>query len=334
LAEIGKKPPAPVYLMCPHKGPRAKNATFEPLLADRIVDRFIATYVDPSLRDLTYSAVYADETKPGEIVLEAQTLPFLAERRVILVRNAERYISETAAGAMLDYLASPCDTTLMLLVASQVDKRTRFYKVCEKNAVIVECPALNEREVPGWARNEVTNRGKRIESAAADELAQRAGTRLNDVLNAINVVCDYVGDAQVVRVEDVVAACADVAEQEVWALTDAIAISDTSKALAALRKLIDLGKQPDEILGIVNWLLKTAYGVSVSSGKGSAYSYAADKVAPLANKLGESKLRAAFALCTDTHFMIRSTGVDSELALELLTVKLAMPRKKSADQSA
>ena len=56
------------------------------------------------------------------------------------------------------------------------------------------------------------------------------------------------------------------------------------------------------------------------------------KVRPLASKLGVTKIRDAFALCTDTQFMMRNTGTNAPLALELLVVKLAAsrPARKTA----
>jgi len=335
IGDIGKAAPALVYLFCPSKAPKAKFPTFEPLLADRAVNRLVETYVDPTTKDLVYVTFYADETDPADIVLEAQTLPFLAERRVIVVRNAELYNNESGAGPLLDYLKSPCDTAMLILVASQIDKRTKFYKACETAGAIVECPELKKREVAAWARAEIEARGKTISAAAVKELVSRAGTHLSDVENAINLVNGYVGDASQIREEDVITACADVAEEEIWALTDAIAASRMGDALRALRKLMDLGKQPDDIMGIINWLLKSAYAVAASgAGKPPIAPFVAKKVAPLARKLGVNKLRDAFALCTDTHFMMRSTGVDSALALELLVVKLAAPRRRASQPSA
>ena len=331
---LGSAPPANVILFCPAKAPRAREATFEPFLAERAVERLVETYVDPSMRDLAYTVFRADECKPEEIVLEAQTAPFLAERRVVLVRGAEVYNAETRGKRLLLYLESPCDSTLLILVSSKADKRTKFYKLCEKNGIVVECAALGERDVAAWLRSEAEARGRRIEPSAIQEIVRRAGTRLSDVNNALGIVCDYAGEGAVVREEDVIAACADVAEEEIWTLTDAIAASCPRDALGALRKLCDYGKREDEIIGIVNWLLKSAYAVAArDSAQRPVSSFVEKKVAPLAAKLGVGKLRAAFALCTDTHFMIRSTGVDGMLALELLVIKLSAPGRRRKQRS-
>lgn len=326
-------PTRPVYLFCPGKaGPRARETTFEPVLADRAVERIVQAQVDPENRDFGFAAYYADETSPGEIVLDARTLPFLAERRVVLVRNAERYNTESAAGAMLDYLAEPNDVTTLLLVANKIDRRTKFFKTCQQAGDVVECPALSENEVTEWVREEAARREKDIDAGAVRELIDRSGTHLSDVENAFVLVSNYVDEGARITKADVVAACADVAEEEIWALTDAIAASRSGDALAALRNLMELGKHPDEIIGTINWLLKSAYMVAIATGEPSISRFVAQKVRPLKEKLGVVKLRAAFALCTDTQFMMRNTGVDSALALELLVVKLATPirRRQSA----
>ena len=319
--------PVPVVLFCPFKPPKGKNQSFEPLLARRAVEAVTAKYVDPSLKDLCYNAYYADDADPAEIASMAQTFPFLAERRVILVNNAERYDSASAMGPLLDYLASPSDLTLLMFVAVQVDRRSKFFKACDKAGLVVECPALNEREALTWVRNEVEAQGKRIGSAAVRELVGRAGTQLSDVLNAVTLVCNYVGESGTVTEDDVEAACADVAEEEIWALTDAIASSNSERALRVLREIKDLGKTEFEIMGSINWLLKSAY-MAANPGAGNVSPFVAQKVMPLAGKLGAAKFPDAFNLCMKTELMFRSTGVDRSLALELLVIKLAAPMPK------
>jgi DNA polymerase-3 subunit delta len=293
----------------------------------------VEALVDPSMRDMCYGAYYADETPPGEIVSNAETLPFLTDRRVILVRGAERYGSEAAMGALLRYLESPCETTVLIFVAQQVDRRSKFFKACDKNGEIIECGTLRDREVGQWIHEELKELDKKMDPAAVQELISRVGTSLSDVHNALNLVSAYVGESPKIAASDVAEACADVAEEEVWALTDAIAQSNTKNALRVLRALYDLGKSEFEVLGSINWLLKTAYGVAAAAPSDPILrSFPGKKCKPLADKFGAKKLGDAFGLLVETDFMLRSTGVDRSLALELLVIKLAAPgrRRRSA----
>ncbi len=333
LESLKTSPPAPIYLFCPYKAPKARAPSFEPLLAQRAVEYAVKYLVDPSLRDLAYNAYFADEADPGEVVSVAQTFPFLAERRVIVIHGAERYDSESAAGALLHYLAHPCDTTVMLLVAQHVDRRSKFFRACEKNGELVECAELKGHELALWIHEEVKGRGKTIEPDAVEAIVARSGGRLSDVSNAVQLVCAYVGDASAIRETDVLAACSDVAEEEIWALTDAIARSDTSEAVRVLRQIIDLGKSEFEIMGMVLWLLKMAYGVAVGGAEFKVNPYVANKVAPLAAKFGIEKIRDAFSLCMNADVQFRSTGVDRALVLELLVIKLSASRARRKQTS-
>ena len=327
LEELGDAPPASVILLGPGKAPFGKEE-FEPFLVDRALDALHQRYVDPGMEDLIFSALYADETQPGDIALEAQTLPFLAERRVLFVRNAERYNAMSGGKGskllpLINYLDNPQDTTLLVFVASKLDKRKRFYKTCVKNGLVVECPQLDDRALGAWVRGEAKRLGKRFAGNAVQELVDRAGGRLGDVSNAVNLV----GDNAEVTEADVLAACSDVAEETVWALNDAIANSESKDALRILHQLFDMGQHPEALMGTINWLLESAYKACPESQL-DVSNFVRKKVSPLARKLGYRKMKDAFALCEDTHFMMRSTGVDPALALELLVIKLAAPRRR------
>lgn len=325
---IGKGDPPPVVFLCPAAKPPFGREDYEPFLVDEALRKLTAAYVPAGMEDMAYSVFYADESPIPAIVEEARTYPFLAERRVVVVRNAERYKDlsgekRSPLAPLLEYIENPAETTLLVLAASAVDRRKKFYKACEKNACLVESPQLTEGEMREWINAEMRARGRRLEEAALRELMERAGNRLSDVNNALLLVCGYAGSANTVTEADVRAACADVAEETVWQLTDAIAGSMPDVALASLYQLQALNKAPEEIIGTINWLLENAYRAHPETEPVVGKPFVERKVAPLARTLGLQKLKAAMALCTKTMFQMRSTGVDRDLALEMLVIKLA-----------
>ncbi len=333
MRKIGSEPLPPVLLFAPGKAPFGRDP-FEPMLADKAVDRILATTVDPSMRDLAYTVYYADEVSPGEVAAEANTLPFLCESRVILVRNADRYFAMSAEknsplNPLNQYLASPNPATLLLLLSPKADKRKRFYKLCEEAGAVVECPQLDDREISKWVSHEAELRGKHINHGAVQQLVHRAGARLSDTANALDLVCNFVGERTAITEEDVRMACADVAEETVFALTDAIAASNTAKALETLHQLTALGKAPDELIGIINWMLENAYKSAPESKAPAPKPFVANKVIALVKKFGFAKLTEALALCTETHFRMRSTGSNPMLEIEMLVIKLAVARRRA-----
>lgn len=325
--------PARVYLLCPDKAPRGKSATFEPVLADQAVSLLIDRFVEPDMKDMCFTSVYADETPAGEVVSVADTLPFLADRRVVVVRNAEHYDSEKAAGPLLRYFANPCETTVLILVAGRIDRRLKLFKACSKAGLVIGCAQLRDHELAAWVRKEVEAIGKSIEPGAVREVTGRAGTQLSEVRSAINQAAGYAGERKKITESDVVAACAEVAEEEVWALTDAIAGSNSDAAVHALRRLLDLGKSEFEVMGSVHWVIRSAY--QVASGETDKMSpFIAKKFKALADKWGVKKCGTALGLLMDAEMMLRSTGVDRALALELLVIRLSASGRRSKAISA
>jgi DNA polymerase-3 subunit delta len=322
LKKAGTLKPSAVYLFCPYRAPNARESTFEPLLAQRGVDKLVERFVEPDIKDLIYSSYLAVESDPAEIASVARTVPFLAEYRVVVVQGANHFETEKAGEPLLAYLESPCESTILILVAPTIDRRLKLYRLCDKAGSVVTCAQLRKEQATAWARVEIKARGKSIEPKALEELIARSGARLGDVNNAIVLVCNYVGHAPEIREEDVVAACADVAEEQVWALTDAIAEANTEMALHVLRALTDSGKNEFEILGTVTWMLKTAYFAS-GAARDRVSSFQMQRFKPLADRIGRQRFKNAFALCMKTEVLFRSTGVDRGLALELLVLKLA-----------
>ncbi|MBI2424706.1 MAG: DNA polymerase III subunit delta [Candidatus Hydrogenedentes bacterium] len=343
LPELKKRiadapPPSHVILVGPGAAPFQREP-YDPVVADMAVAALVKRYVDPSMADMIYHMFYADEAKIGEIVLEAQTLPFLAEYRVIVVRNTEKYNAmsgerNSALGPLIAYIESPCPSTLLILVASKLDKRKRFYKACKEHGAIVECPELDEKALHQWVVDKAQFAGKHMDGRAIQAMLHRSGNRLGDVQNALNLLITYVGDSDRIRAEDVEAACADVAEEQVWALTDAIAESNPKRALHALQNLFDLGKAPDEIMGLINWLLDSAYRAAPETAVKLQSQFVARKVMPLVEKLGLEKIKRACSMCTEAHLQIRTTGVDAELTLEMLVIKLSVPQSRVRKVSA
>jgi DNA polymerase III subunit delta len=331
IESIGKTSPYGVILFAPGKAPWGKE-NFEPFLVDQALKKLISTYVDPELRDLAFSVMYAEETNPGAVVEEARTLPFLAERRVILLRNADVFMAMSSdkrspIQPLLQFIENPVDTALLMLVAPAANKQKQLYKACEKHGVVVESPQLDDKSYATWIRGQVSQNGNKISAEAVALLMDRVGGKMSDMHNAINLVCNFAGADNPVKEEHILAASADVAEATVWALTDAIAASNPESALKALHELLAMNKSPDEILGTFNWLLESAYRAHPDTPLKLGKPFLERKVTPLAKKFTVSRLGAAMGLCTKTHFALRTTGADAHLLLELLTIKLAAARR-------
>ncbi|MEW5723566.1 MAG: DNA polymerase III subunit delta [Thermodesulfobacteriota bacterium] len=203
---------------------------------DRALSR-IAGLVPEETRDFNYQVFLADETMPGEILGLARTMPFIAERRVVVVRGVDRYPAEDLA-LFLDYLADPNERALLVLVADKVDARTRFFRTLKEKGWEFEFTAPKGRALVSWVKQAMSRRGRPMSLEAAQELVDRIGSDLAELDGELEKVYLYALDREAVGVAEVRAAARLGLTATVFKLGDAVGDQDPGAALAALKELL------------------------------------------------------------------------------------------------
>ena len=318
--------PTNCLLFCPSVS--GNKESFEPVLAEEIIEELIRGFMPEGTESVGLHTFYGDETRLDEIVMECSTHPFFSPRKVVIVRKFELLDRNEKSDAksirpMLDYLQDPLDTTLLLCVAETVDARKPLYKAFASINGVIECPALNNNELKEWVRQYLNSKKKKISPDGLEEFVSRCGTKLSDIQNALTLLLGFVEEKDSITIKDVLESCADVAEESIWSLTDAIALGNMKMAWLILNDLLNQGKEPPEIVSVIHWLLENAYKTTELSEEKPRSTFVMNKVALLAKRFGLKKLVAAMNLCNETTYAMRQTGTDERTALELLVLKLS-----------
>ena len=220
----------------------------QPILVERAVAAIREAAVPAGARAFNYDVVDGKVTG-AQIVALAQTLPMMAQRRMVYVRD----LAAVAAGdadALVAYLGDPNPTTVVVAVTSKLDKRQKLFAAAAKKGYlhVLEAP----RQLAPWARAEATSRGVKIEGAAIQRLVDAVGDDLSRLALAIEQLGIYAGD-RAVTAADVDELVADTRERSVFELTDAIGAADRGRALAAVSALCD---QRESAVGVVVMLAR------------------------------------------------------------------------------
>ncbi len=219
-----------------------------PVLIERVVAAIRDVAVPPAARGFNYDVV---EGKPSgsKIVALAQTLPMMAQRRMIYVRDLAGLPADEAE-PLLAYLARPNPSTVVVAVASKVDKRIKLYAQLSKKGFLhaLEAP----RQLAPWVRAEAQSAGVKMEPAAISRLVEAVGADLSRLALAVDQLGLYAGKRAVTS-DDVDDLIADTRERSVFELTDAIGAADRVRALAAVGSLVD---QRESAVGVVVMLAR------------------------------------------------------------------------------
>jgi DNA polymerase III delta subunit len=252
--------------------------------------RQFADLVDEGLHAFNVQRIHAGDMTTGDrlavgvasLLASARTLPMMSPWRIVLVLQAEAILAprrESEAGgralAQLDaYFQQPEPQTVLVMVAAQVDKRLRMFKVLTKHATVADCGS--PEDVAGaerWVRARVAASNVAIEPAAAKMLAVLAGFpdrprndgktgSLQRVRGDVDRLLLYALGQKTITANDVKQVAGPAALQDDWAMTTAIEHRNGADALRQLALMLDAGVPPEKILGQLGWLVRARLPMS------------------------------------------------------------------------
>ena len=171
LSDIGQGRFSPVYLLMGD----------EPYYPEKVCNAILEHCIPEEEKDFNETVCYGGEVTAAQVVTAARRFPMMAERQLVVVKEAQQMksIEELAF-----YCDEPLDSTVLvvLLHKASVDKRKAFYKAVQKLGTVVDSPALRDYQVPDWIQSYYASRGLRIDPQAAALLAESAGTELSTIV--------------------------------------------------------------------------------------------------------------------------------------------------------
>ena len=203
----------------------------------RLRSRVPADMADFNLDELDGASL----EEPGQLISSAQTMPFCADFRLVIVNGAGE-LAKPVSEAVVSYLADPNPQCVLCLVAEKLAKNTRLYKAVAKVGPhsVIDCAPLKRWELPPYVVKLAQKRGLSMDNAAAQELVERVGESTVALDNQIATLAQLAGDAGRITLADVEANVAQIAEVSPWAFADAVCERNAPRAM----EMLNLMKAP------------------------------------------------------------------------------------------
>jgi DNA polymerase-3 subunit delta len=227
----------------------------EPFLFDRHIKRFLAQVLEPATRDFNFDKLSALNTTPQQVVTCAQSLPMMADKRVVLVDEAEDYNKDDWE-ALLPYCESPSPQTELVIVAKKLDKRLGVLKK------IIQCGALTEFalpskpwEVPAFILNllqtEAKQLGLTLAPGSAEVLIETSGPELYALLHELEKLRLYkFPDTKITR-DDVLATASQGHLASVFVISEKMGRRDLASLSEIYARLVEQGESPIGLTAIL-----------------------------------------------------------------------------------
>ncbi|WP_411030607.1 DNA polymerase III subunit delta [Spongiimicrobium sp. 3-5] len=157
----------------------------EPYYIDKISEFIENNVLAEEERGFNQMVMYGKEVSVDDIVSNAKRYPMMAEKQVVVVKEAQ-HLSRTI-DALSSYVEKPLDSTVLVLCYkyNKLDKRKRLYKSIQKHGVLFESKKLYENQVSEWIRKVLHGKGRRIDPKACMLLVEFLGTDLSKINNEL-----------------------------------------------------------------------------------------------------------------------------------------------------
>ena len=164
----------------------------EAYFIDKISDFIEDNVLQEDEKGFNQMVLYGRDVTVDEIVGNAKRFPMMAEKQVIIVKEAQD-LSRTIE-QLTDYAENPQPSTVLVLnyKYKKLDKRKKLHKAISKSGVIYENKRLYENQVADWIRKELQSRNYQIAPKAAQMLVEFLGTDLSKIdneLQKLQLVC-------------------------------------------------------------------------------------------------------------------------------------------------
>lgn len=279
----------------------------------------------------------ADQGGPSLAVIfeDLATLPFLADRRVVLIREADAFV--TAHREKLEtYLTRPAPTGTLVLECRSFPKTTRLSKAATAaGGQLTECKKLVGRALVDFVTEEAQTQGKRIDPAAAARLIDMVGQDTGILATEVEKLALYAADRPNLTESDVTDLVGQSREEKIFAVMDAAASGRLTDALYLWHQV--LATDPEAVykaLGGIAFKVRQWLSAHHLLADGNSVSEIAPRVMmwgrqrdleALLRRLSPALLRRLLAALANLDSQAKSGTRSIETGIELMLVRLASP---------
>ena len=264
-----------------------------------------------------------------ELIRLADTMPFFAERRLILVEDSGFF--KSASDALVQYLPSMPDTTILLFVETEVDKRNRLYKKVKDMGYAAELNRQDSAQLARWAGGILTREQKKITKHTMELFLSMAGDDMENIRMELEKLISYTLGREVITDEDVLAVCTVQVINRIFEMVSAIVNRQPRKAMDLYEDLLTLKEPPMRILFLIarqfNQLLQVKDLMGKGMDKGTIASklkmqpFVVGKTMPQARQFGREQILSYVEFCVETEEAVKSGRLQDRLAVELLITR-------------
>jgi DNA polymerase-3 subunit delta len=309
---------------------------------------------DISLLSTNTSVMDGNKLSVNELRACAETMPFLAEKRLVIIKGLlERFESKTSGNktkkvnsgskqddtqALADCINNLPKSTILILTDNIESKKNSLqnnilYKSISEKAEIRIFPQMKGPKLFQWVQARVTQKGGSISRQATDIIIGLIGGDLHTMSNEINKLVAYTA-GRMIEEKDVRMVVSAAQEADIFVMVDAIIDHKAESAVQILQSLLRNGVAPAQILVLLARQVQMMVQLrdlksqkksssEIQSKMGISYGFIWDKISARSEKYTMESLKTTYRKLLETDLAIKTGKLEGDLALDILIAELS-----------
>lgn len=278
---------------------------------------------------MNYAYYEGKGINPAELIDLAETMPFFAERRLIVAENSGFF--KNASPELADYIKTIPETVCFLFIEDDVDKRGRMFKAVKDKGRAVELKRQDEKTLLYWIAGNVKREGKKIKESAARYLLSRSGDDMEKLVCELEKLFSYTLGRTEITEEDIEAVCSVQITNHIFDMVESVAMKKQKRALEHYYDLLALKEPPMRILYLLSRQFKQLFLVKELKNQGcdkgtiakkaGLHPFAVGKYMQQSNSFSGKELRKIMEDAAEFEEMVKTGRLSDRMSVELFIVK-------------
>jgi DNA polymerase-3 subunit delta len=297
------------------------------------LDNLISRLLSPDDRLTGLFSCDGSKTAITEVLDELRTLPFLAPKRVVVIKNADKFISDNRE-LLEDYFDNPSPTGILVLTVESWRNDTKLAKKLADVGCLITVKTLGQSELPMRViRYAYDAHKKKMDRQAAELVVELTGDDLAMLYSEIDKLALYSEGRSQITFSDVEQLIGRNRLFNAFEVIESCLANDFDRAVGRLRDMLEKDKDTEyTVIGAFAYHFRRMFSAKVLLDKGSNPQQVAkqmgiwhnrDEFFAQAKKLSLRQIGGFLEELAELDYAIKTGRAKVDEAMEALVLKLS-----------
>lgn len=245
FSEVSKGVVEPVYLLHGSEG----------FIMEQLAEKIAFSIIDSEMRSFNLDIEYGGETDVGRFLEKASEFPFMAGKRVLILKELEML-----RGGVKDlsvYCEDPSPSSIVILIFNSHDENGRKRKVPKgfaqlektvgKTGRVIEFSKLNRRDLVTWITAKAKSDGVALTPEAAEAIVRSVGENIYDIKNELDKII-VLFEGREAGIDDIAGVIGSYRYNAIYDLVDSLGSGNGRLSLGILMRILNSGAEKPSVI--------------------------------------------------------------------------------------